>query len=88
MSCTCDLCLHPGHGPAGTGPRRSQSWRPAAHWPELELSPSGLEGLLPLTCLSLLAPQGPYLGLASSLTDPHVGLGAPPEGLKRKEAKQ
>lgn len=27
--------------------------------PELELSPSGLVGLLPLTCLSLLAPRDP-----------------------------
>lgn len=62
---------------------QGQIWCPAAHWPELELSPSGLVGLLPLTCLSLLDPQGPHLGLASSLTDPPIGLGAPTEGAKK-----
>lgn len=83
MSYICDLCLRLGCGPAGTGPRRSQIWCLLLTGPELELSPSGLVGLLPLTCLSLLAPQEPHLGLASSLMDPPIGLGAPTEGAEK-----
>lgn len=84
MSCTCDLCLRLGHGPAGTGPRKDdRSGALLLTGRELELSPSGRVGLLPLPCLSLLAPQGPHLGLASSLMDPPIGLGAPTEGAKK-----
>lgn len=56
--------------------------------PELELSPSGLVGLLPLTCLSLLAPQGPHLDLASSLMDPPIGLGVPTEGAEERRPRR
>lgn len=59
MSCTCDLCLCLGHGLAGMGPRRYRFGALLLAGPELELSPSGLVGLLPLTCLSLLAPRDP-----------------------------
>lgn len=88
MSCICDLCLCLGRGPAGTGPRRSQIWCLLLTGPELELSPSGLVGLLPLTCLSLLAPQGPYLGLASSLMDPPIGLRVPTEGAEKGRGQE
>lgn len=84
MSCTCDLCLRLGHGLAGMGPRRYRFGALLLAGPGLELSPSGLVGLLPLTCLSLLAPQRPHLGLASSLMDPPIGLRAPTEGAEKR----
>lgn len=64
---------------------RSGALLPAA--PELELSPSGLVGLLPLTYLFLLAPQGPHLGLASSLMDPPRGLETPTEGAEERRPR-
>lgn len=70
MSCICDLRLHPGVDLQGQGQEDPRSDALLFAGPELELSSSRLVGFFPLTCLSLLAPQGPHPSLAPSLMDP------------------